>query len=586
MIKLLKNLEKKDIFIMIVVAIIVISSVYLDLKMPEYMSEITRLVQTKDSTMDEILKSGGFMMICAILSLGCTILVGYLTSLLSARFSRNIRRKIFEKVESFGISEMKKFTTASLITRTTNDVTQIEMLLAMGLQLLIKSPVMAVWALVKILGKSSELSMVTGIGVVIIVVTNLIIIKIVTPRFAKIQALTDKMNGVTRENITGIRVVHAFNAEDFEEKRFDKVNDDITGIHLKVTRTFALMDPIMNFVMHFQNLAIYVVGAFLITQVSMLDKINIFSNMVVFSTYGMQVIISFLMLTFIFMILPRARVSANRINEVLEEEVSIKSGSFKKKTKEEGTVELKNISFKYPDADEYILKNISLKINKGETVAFIGSTGSGKSTLINLIPRFYDVTDGEILVDGENVKNYDLKILYNKIGYISQSAIMFNGSVYENVSYGDNGRGKPTLEEVKEAIRVAQGKEFVEKMENDYSAHIARGGTNISGGQKQRLSIARAIAKKPEIYIFDDSFSALDYQTDSTLRKELKKYTKDRTTLIVAQRIGTILNADKIVVLDKGECVGIGSHKELLKTCKVYQEIALSQLSEEELKNA
>ncbi|MBR2828101.1 MAG: ABC transporter ATP-binding protein, partial [Bacilli bacterium] len=457
---------------------------------------------------------------------------------------------------------------------------------SMGLPLLVKAPVMAIWALAKIIGKSSELSTVTLIGVIIITATNIFIIKVVSPRFEKIQKSTDKLNEVTRENITGIRVVHAFNAENFEEKRFDKVNNNITGIHLKVTRTFALMDPIMNFVMHFQHLAIYVVGAYLITQANMLDKINIFSNMVVFSTYGMQVIISFLMLTFIFMVLPRARVSSNRINEVLEEEVSIKSGKFNKKTKEEGTIELKNISFKYPDADEYILKNISLKIEKGETVAFIGSTGSGKSTLINLIPRFYDVVDGEILVDGENVKNYDLKTLNNKIGYISQSAIMFNGSVYENVSYGDNGRKKPTLEEVKKAIQIAQGKEFVEKMEDTYSAHIARGGTNISGGQKQRLSIARAIAKNPEIYIFDDSFSALDYQTDSTLRKELKKYTKDRTILIVAQRIGTILNADKIVVLDKGECVGIGKHKELLKTCKIYQEIALSQLSEEELKNA
>ena len=586
MIKLLRNLEKKDYITIILVAILVVFSVFLDLRMPEYMSKITKLVQTKDSTMNEILISGGYMLICAILSLICTIIVGYLTSLLSARFSKNIRRKIFAKVESFGISEIKKFKTSSLITRTTNDVTQIETLLAMGLQLLIKSPVMAIWALAKIIGKSGELSMVTGIGVIIIVITNLTIIRIVTPRFEKIQKLTDKINGVTRENITGIRVVHAFNAEKFEEKRFDNVNNNITNIHLKITKTFALMDPMMNFVMHFQQLAIYIVGAILIIQSSMIDKINIFSNMVVFSSYGIQVIISFLMLTFIFMVLPRARVSANRINEVLEEDISIKSGTFKKETKEKGIVEFKNVSFKYPDADEYILKNISFKVEEGETIAFIGSTGSGKSTLINLIPRLYDVTEGEVLVDNINVKKYDLKYLNNKIGYISQTAVMFTGSVYENVAYGDNGKKKPNLDKVKEAIKVAQATDFVEKMNDTYNSHIARGGTNISGGQKQRLSIARAIAKDPEIYIFDDSFSALDYKTDSTLRKELKKYTKKSTNMIVAQRIGTIMNADKIMVLDKGECVGFGTHKELLKSCKVYKEIALSQLSEEELKNA
>ena len=544
------------------------------------------LVQTENSTMNEILIAGGHMVLCAVSSLICTIVVGYLTSLLSARFSRNVRRKIFSKVEDFGIAEIKKFQTSSLITRTTNDVTQIEMLLAMGLQMLIKAPVMAIWALSKIIGKSGELSVITAIGVVLIVVTNLIIISIVTPRFTKIQKLTDKVNGVTRENITGIQVIHAFNAEDFQEKRFDNVNDDITGIHLKVTRTFALMEPMMNFVMHFQHLAIYVVGAFLIIQCSMVDKITMFSNMVVFSSYGMQVIISFLLLTFIFMVAPRAKVSANRINEVLSEKVSIKSGTFKGDTKESGTIEFKNVSFKYPDADDYVLRDISFKVNKGETIAFIGSTGSGKSTLINLVPRLYDVTDGEVLIDGVNVKEYDIKALNNKIGYISQTAVMFTGSVKDNVAYGDNGKKKPSLNKIKEAVEVAQAKEFVEKMEDKYDSHIARGGTNISGGQKQRLSIARAIARNPEIYIFDDSFSALDYQTDLTLRQELKKYTKNATSMIVAQRIGTIMNADKIVVLDKGECVGFGTHKSLLKDCEVYKEIALSQLSEEELENA
>ena len=398
--------------------------------------------------------------------------------------------------------------------------------------------------------------------------------------------VTDKINGVTRENIQGIRVIHAFNAEKFSEKRFNDVNEDLTGIHLTVTKTFALMDPVMNFVMHFQHLGIYIVGAYLIVNSGMMDKINIFSNMVVFASYGIQVIISFLMLTMIFMVLPRATVSANRINEVLESEVSIVSGDFKGKTEETGTVEFKNVSFKYPDADEYLLKDISFKVNKGETIAFIGSTGSGKSTLINLVPRMYDATDGEVLVDGVNVKDYDLHELNNRIGYISQKAVMFTGTVEENVAYGDNGHKKPTLEKVKEAIKIAQGKDFVEKMENTYKAPIARGGTNVSGGQKQRLSIARAIARDPEIYIFDDSFSALDYQTDAKLRSELKKHMKDATNMIVAQRIGTIMNADKIVVLDKGECVGIGTHKELLKTCEVYKEIALSQLSEEELSNA
>ncbi len=586
MLKLFKNFEKKDLLIIAIVFVLVVFSVFLDLRMPEYMSEITVLVQTEDSTMREILISGAHMLLCAVGSLLCTICVGYSTSLLSARFSRSIRRKIFSKVESFGITEIKKFQTSSLITRTTNDVTQIEMLLSMGLQMLIKSPIMAIWALLKIIGKSAELSLVTGIGVVIIVITNLFIISIVSPRFKIIQKLTDSLNGVTRENITGVRVIHAFNAEKFEEKRFGKVNDELTGVHLKITKTFALMDPIMSFVMHFQHIGIYIVGAYLIINAGMMDKITTFGNMVVFSSYGMQVIISFLLLTMIFMIYPRAQVSANRINEVLDSDVSIVSGNFNGKTDEEGTVEFKNVSFKYPDADEYLLKNISFKANKGETVAFIGSTGSGKSTLINLIPRFYDVTDGEVLVDGVNVKDYEIKHLNNKIGYISQTAFMFTGSVKDNIAYGDNGRKKPSLEKIKEAIKIAQGTDFVEKMDKQYDAHIARGGTNISGGQKQRLSIARAIARDPEIYIFDDSFSALYYQTDAKLRHELKKYTKDATSMIVAQRIGTIMNADKIIVLDKGECVGIGTHKELLKNCNVYKEIALSQLSEEELYNA
>ena len=586
MIKLLKNLSKKDRFIILVIAALVIFSVFLDLRMPEYMSKITRLVQTEDTTMKDILTAGTHMLLCAVGSMLTIIVIGYFSSLLSANFSKVVRRKIFVKVESFGLAEIKKFKTSSLITRTTNDVTQIEMLLAMGLQLIIKAPVMAIWALYKIIGKSSELSGITAIGVVIIVITNTYIIKKVTPRFEKMQKLTDRINGVTGENLTGIRVIKAFNAERFQEKRFDRVNKELSTTQLENQKTFAIMEPIMHFVMHFQHLGIYFVGALLITRLGIVDKINLFSNMVVFSSYGMQVIMSFLMLTMIFMVLPRARVSANRINEILDSDISVKDGEFSGETKEKGIVEFKNVSFRYPDADEDLLENISFKVNKGETIAFIGSTGSGKSTLINLIPRLYDVTSGEVLVDNKNVKEYKLSTLNNKIGYISQKPIMFNGSVKENISYGDNGRGKPTNAKIKEAIGVAQAEDFVNKMDNKYDSHIAYGGTNVSGGQKQRLSIARAIAREPEIYIFDDSFSALDYATDAKLRKELKNYTKDATVMIVAQRIGTIMNADKIVVLDKGKCVGIGTHKELLENCEVYKEIALSQLSEEELNHA
>ena len=586
MFKLFKNFTKKDLLIVFIVFCLVVFSVFLDLRMPEYMSEITKLVQTEDSTMRDILIAGGHMLLCAVSSLACTIIVGYFTSLLSASFSRTIRRKIFTKVEDFGIAEIKKFSTSSLITRTTNDVTQIEMLLSMGLQLMIKSPVMAIWALLKILGKSSELSLITGVGVVLIVLTNIFIIKTVTPRFEKMQKLTDKVNGVTRENLTGIRVIRAFNAENYQMNRFESVNSDLTNTQLSNQKTFSIMSPMMNIVMHFQQLGIYFVGAYIIVRSGMIEKINMFSNMVVFGSYGMQVIISFLMLTMIFMILPRAQVSARRINEVLEEDISVKSGEFDGKTKTTGTIEFKNVSFKYPDADEYLLKNISFKVNKGETIAFIGSTGSGKSTLINLVPRLYDATDGEVLIDDVNVKDYKLSALNNKIGYISQKAVMFTGSVYDNVTYGENGKKKPSKEKALKALEVAQATEFVKNMEDGIDSHIARGGTNVSGGQKQRLSIARAIARDPEIYIFDDSFSALDYKTDSTLRKELKKYTKDATIMIVAQRIGTIMNADKIVVLDKGECVGIGKHKELLKSCEIYKEIALSQLSKEELENA
>ena len=585
MLKIFKNFNKKDIGLIVLCVGLIAFQVWLDLKIPDYMSGITTLIQSESSKMWDILSKGGLMLLCAFGSLLSAILVGYFSSNLSANFSLNLRKKIFDKVCKFSTAEIKKFSISSLITRTTNDVTQLEMLISMGLQMLIKAPIMAVWAISKIVGKSLEWSMLTGAGVVILLVTIGILLIIVFPRFEKVQKLIDKVNGVTSESLSGIRVIRAFNAEEYQENRFENVNKELTKTQLFNQRCFAILNPIMNLVMHFLTLGIYFIGAFLIEEAGMVDKITLFSNMVVFSSYGMQVIASFLMLAMIFMIWPRANVSARRINEVLDEKFSIIDGN-EIKGKEIGTVEFKNVSFKYPDADEYLLKNISFKVNKGETIAFIGSTGGGKSTLVNLVPRFYDVTVGRILVDGVNVKDYKLETLHNKIGYISQKAVMFTGSVKSNVSYGDNGKKSPTLNKIKEAIEVAQGTEFVTKMDKKYDSHIARGGTNISGGQKQRLSIARAIARDPEIYIFDDSFSALDYKTDLALRQELKKYTKDATSLIVAQRIGTIIHADKIVVLDKGECVGIGTHKELLKKCKVYKEIALSQLSKEELENA
>lgn len=585
MFKLLKKLDLKNIFIAVICIVFIVIQVFLDLKLPDYMSAITRLIQSEGSKMYEILKQGSYMVGCACGSLLSAIITGYLASNIAANFSKQLRDKIFSKVESFGMAEIKKFSPSSLITRTTNDVNQIEMLISMGLQLLIKAPIMAVWAVMKIVNKNVEWSLLTAAGVIILLITVGTLMVIVLPRFSKIQKLIDKVNSITREHLTGIRVIRAFNAEKYQQDRFENVNEDLTKMQLFNQRCFAILNPIMNFVMQFLTLGIYFIGAILINKAGMVDKVTLFSNMVVFSSYGMQVIMSFLMLAMIFMIWPRAQVSAGRINEVIDEEVSVIDGKFKGETKEIGTVEFKNVSFKYPDADEYLLKNISFKVKKGETIAFIGSTGSGKSTLINLIPRFYDATAGEVLVDGLNVKEYKLENLNNKIGYVPQKAVMFTGSVIENVGYGDNGK-KISREEIIKAIKIAQGTDFVEKMENQYDSHIARGGTNVSGGQKQRLAIARAIARDPEIYIFDDSFSALDYKTDSILRKELKKYTKDATSLIVAQRIGTIMNADKIMVLDKGECVGIGTHKELLKTCDIYKEIALSQLSKEELENA
>jgi len=587
MLKLLKNLNKKDYIAIFIVVILIITQVWLELKMPDYMSKITVLVQSQGSKMSDILTYGGYMLACALGSLISAVVTGYFIANISARFSLDNRKKLFDKIERLGMQEVKQFSVSSLITRTTNDITQVEVLISMGLTLLIKAPITAIWAITKILNKNLEWSVITAIAVAILLTTIAIIMIIVFPKFKIVQRLTDKINGVTRENLTGIRVVRAFNAEHYQEEKFKKVNNALTNQQLFNQKVFAILNPIMYLVMHFLTLAIYFIGASLIKDSIMANKLTLFGDMVVFSSYAMQVIMSFLLLAMIFMMLPRASVSAGRINEVLDTKLSIKDGTISKEiTTERGTVEFKNVSFKYPDAKEYLLKNISFKANQGETVAFIGSTGSGKSTLINLVPRFYDATEGTVLVDGIDVKEYQEEFLHNKIGYIPQKAVIFNGTVTSNIKYGDNGKDELTDEQVKQAIEIAQGKEFVEKMDNKYQSHISSGGTNISGGQKQRLAIARAIARNPEIYIFDDSFSALDYKTDATLRKALKKHTKNATNLIVAQRIGTIMNADKIIVLDNGECVGIGTHKELLKKCKVYKQIALSQLSKEELENA
>lgn len=585
MLKLLKKFKMKEWFLSFIALLLIIVEVWLELKMPDYMSEITKLVQTEGSKMAEIITNGSWMIGCALGSLIAAIIVGYIVANVASSFSMNLRKDLFNKVESLSMNEIKQFKTNSLITRTTNDITQIEMVISMGLQLLLKAPITAGWAILKILNKSWQWSVSTAVAVVILLSVIGMLTIIVMPKFKIVQKLIDKINGVTRENLTGIRVVRAFNAEKYQEDKFEEVNNKLTNQQLFNQTMFAILSPVMYLVMNGLALTIYFIGASLINNALMANKIVLFGDMVVFSSYSMQVIMSFLMLAMIFMMMPRAQVSAERINEVLEKDSSIKEGTFDNiDTKEKGTVEFRDVSFKYPDAEEYLLKNISFKVNKGETIAFIGSTGSGKSTLINLVPRFYDATEGEVLVDGINVKEYKEEILNNKLGYIPQKAVIFSGSVNFNVSYGENGK-KKTKKDIEEAIRVAQAKEFVEKMDKGYNSHLAQGGTNVSGGQKQRLAIARAIARRPEIYIFDDSFSALDYKTDSVLRKELKKYTKDATCLIVAQRIGTIMNADKIVVLDNGHCVGIGTHKELLKTCEVYKQIALSQLSKEELEN-
>ena len=586
MFKLLKKLKRRDLIYIAICIIFVTTQVGLELKIPDYMSRITKLVQTQGSTMGDILLQGAYMMACALGSLVTTVLVGYFASYVAASFSKKIRKELFSKVQEFGMEEIKEFSTNSLITRTTNDITQVQMLIAMGLQVLVRAPIMATWAITKIAGKNWQWSAITAgaVGVLMLMIGT--IVTLVLPRFKLVQKLIDNLNRITRENLTGIRVIRAYNAENFQKEKFEKANETLKDTQLFNQRILSIMNPVMHTIMSGLTLAIYFSGAYIIAEAQIVEKLEIFSNMVVFSSYAVQVVMSFMMLSMIFIIYPRASVSAQRILEVLETKTKIKDGKLtEENTKEKGTVEFKNVSFKYPDAEEYMLKNISFKANKGETIAFIGSTGSGKSTLINLVPRFYDATEGEVLVDGINVKEYSQTTLRNKLGYIPQKAVMFSGSINENISYGNNGKEKPNQIQIEKAIEVAQGKEFVETMEGKYEAHIAQGGTNISGGQKQRLAIARAIARNPEIYIFDDSFSALDYKTDFILRKELKKHTKDATNLIVAQRIGTIKDADQIIVLEEGEMVGKGTHKELLQNCEIYKEIAYSQLSKEELGN-
>ncbi len=585
MFKLIKKLTLKQIILVVISMAFVTANVWLELKIPDYMNEITKLIQTPGTTVKNILNPGFHMILCAFGGLLASIIVGYFASYIAASFSYRLRKDVFNSVEKFGMEEIKNFSTSSLITRTTNDVTQVGMLISLGLQAIIKAPIMAIWAITKIAGKSFEWSIATGVALVVLTIMIMIIVLVALPKFKKIQWLTDNLNRITRENLTGIRVIRAYNAENYQMKRFDNANDELTSAHLFTSRLMAIMSPVMTLIMSGLSLSIYFIGAYLINAADMMDKVNLFSDMVVFSAYAMQVVMAFTMLTMIFILFPRASVSAKRINEVLETTSSIKEGD-KEKGNEIGTIEFKNVSFKYPDAENYILKDINFKAKKGETIAFIGRTGSGKSTVINLIPRLYDATSGEVLVDGLNVKDYKEKSLNDKIGYISQKAVMFKGTINENVGFGKKSGKKVSAKNIKKAIEVAQAEEFVKKLPDTYNYPLAESGTNVSGGQKQRLSIARAIAKDPEIYIFDDSFSALDYKTDFVLRKELKKYTKDATVVIVAQRIGTIKDADQIFVIEDGVVVGSGTHKKLLKDCSVYKEIALSQLGEEELKNA
>lgn len=584
MVKLLKKLTWKDFILAAVAFVFIIVQVWLSLTMPDYMSEITKLVQTKGSKMNDILIAGGKMLACALGSLLAAVCTSICASKISSNFSANLRGQVFYKVQSFSMEEIGNFSTASLITRSTNDITQVQMLIVMGLEVLLKAPIMAVWALCKISTKNWQWTASTGVAVVVLLSFVGVCVAVALPKFKKLQSLTDNLNRVTRENLTGLNVVRAYNAEGYQQKKFNDANDELTKTQLFANRTMGTMMPGIQMVMNGLMLAIYWIGAYLISNAQMFDKLTIFSDMIVFTQYAMQVVMSFMMLVMIFVLLPRASVSAKRINEVLDMPLSIKDGIKENGIDgKKGEVEFRNVSFCYPDAEKDVIEDISFTAHKGETIAFIGSTGCGKSTVINMIPRFYDATKGEVLVDGVNVKEYTQKALRNKIGYVSQKAVLFTGSIKSNVAYGDNGTKGFTDDDVKHAIETAQAKEFVDKTEGGIDAFVAQGGSNFSGGQKQRLSIARAICRHPEILIFDDSFSALDYKTDRVLRDTLRKTCADATRFIVAQRIGTIRDADKIIVLDDGKIAGMGKHNELMETCEVYRQIAYSQLSKEEL---
>lgn len=585
MLRIFKNFRKQEVVLALFSVVFVVAQVWLELKLPDYMREITSLITTQDSAMHDILIAGGKMLFCAFGSLLVTVLVAVCASRIASNFSAIVRGKLFDKVQSFSMEEIGRFSTASLITRSTNDVTQVQMLIVMGLSIMLRAPIMAVMAILKIVDKSWQWTLSTGVAVVVLLVVVIICVSLCMPKFKRLQSLTDDINQVTRENLTGLSVVRAYNAEAYQEEKFEKVNKDLTDTHWFTSKTMAFMMPTIMMIMNGLSLAIYWIGAILINDAQdMQGKFSLFSDMVVFSSYAMQVVMSFMMLVMIFIMLPRASVAAKRILEVLDTEPSIEDGTRDTfPVMKDGEVEFKDVSFKYPDAEEYVLEHISFSAKKGETIAFIGATGCGKSTAINLIPRFYDVTDGEVLVDGVNVKEYTQEALHNKIGYVSQKAILFSGTIADNVAYGENGKAPATQDDIAMAVKVAQASEFVEKKDQGYAGYVAQGGSNFSGGQKQRLSIARAIARQPEILIFDDSFSALDYKTDRILREALRKECKDATKIIVAQRIGTIRDADKIIVLDDGQIAGMGTHDELMKNCEVYQEIAYSQLSKEEL---
>lgn len=584
MFKLFRNLTKKDVAFLLFAVVFIVAQVWLDLKLPDYMSEITVLVQTEGSELGEIIAAGAKMLACALGSLISAVAVAVSAAGVGVSFSANLRGKLFHKVQDFSMEEIGRFSTASLITRTTNDVQQVQMVIIMGLQAIVKAPIMAVWAILKIYNKSWQWTASTAIAVVLLLAVVLICISLATPKFKKMQVLTDDLNRVTRENLTGLNVVRAYNAENYQEEKFSRANENLTAANLFANRTLSFLMPGIQAIMNGLTLSIYWVGAILINNAAMSSKLTLFSDMVVFISYAMQVVMSFMMLVMIFMIWPRASVAAKRILEVLETKVRVQDGTkTSASARAVGEVEFKNVSFRYPDAAANVIENISFRAKKGQTVAFIGSTGCGKSTVVNLIPRFYDATEGEVLVDGLNVKEYRQKELRSKIGYVSQKAILFSGDITSNVAYGDNGKGPVTEEAVKNAVDVAQGTEFVERQEGTYKGYVAQGGSNFSGGQKQRLSIARAIAKDPEILIFDDSFSALDYKTDRTLRETLRTKCAEATKLIVAQRIGTIRDADLILVLDGGKVAGAGTHGELMESCEVYRQIAYSQLSKEEL---